>query len=153
MATDSDSDAGSANYETGSGGHEAGGYEAESRERSRAAYFEAAVTDDREAFVVPAKGSKARLSPINQRRLVNFKANRRGYWSLWIFLVLFVMAMLAEFLTNDRPILVSYNGELLAPVFVDYPEEKFGGFLAVTDYRDPFIQEEISANGWMLWPP
>ncbi|WP_229005498.1 ABC transporter permease [Roseibium aggregatum] len=153
MATDSDSDAGSANYETGSGGHEAGGYEAESRERSRAAYFEAAVTDDREAFVVPTKGSKARLSPINQRRLVNFKANRRGYWSLWIFLVLFVMAMLAEFLTNDRPILVSYNGELLAPVFVDYPEEKFGGFLAVTDYRDPFIQEEISANGWMLWPP
>ena len=153
MATDSDSDAGSANYDSGSGGHEAGGYEAESRERSRAAYFEAAVTDDREAFVVPAQGTKARLSPINQRRLANFKANRRGYWSLWIFLVLFVMAMLAEFLTNDRPILVSYKGELLAPVFIDYPEEKFGGFLAITDYRDPFIQEEIEADGWMLWPP
>ncbi|MBO6756464.1 MAG: ABC transporter permease [Roseibium sp.] len=95
---------------------------------------------------------RMRLSPINQRRLDNFKANRRGYWSLWIFLVLFVLAMAAEFLTNDRPVLVSYRGELLVPVFVDYPEEKFGGFLAVTDYRDPFIQDEINANGWMLWP-
>lgn len=96
---------------------------------------------------------KWRLSPINQRRLANFKANRRGYWSLWIFLFLFVLAMAAEFLTNDRPIVVSYKGELLAPVFVNYPEEKFGGFLAVTDYRDPFVQDEINANGWMLWPP
>ncbi|MBS8262218.1 ABC transporter permease [Roseibium polysiphoniae] len=95
---------------------------------------------------------KRRLSPINQRRLANFKANRRGLWSLWIFLVLFVLAMGAEFLTNDRPILVSYKGELLVPTFVNYPEEKFGGFLAVTDYRDPFIQEEINANGWMMWP-
>ncbi|WP_298962430.1 ABC transporter permease [uncultured Roseibium sp.] len=103
------------------------------------------------ADLVPYTAS--RISPINRRRLQNFKANRRGFWSLWIFLVLFSMAMLAEFLTNERPILVSYKGELLAPVFVDYPEEKFGGFLAVTDYRDPFIQEEIAANGWMLWPP
>jgi microcin C transport system permease protein len=93
------------------------------------------------------------LSPINRRRLSNFKANRRGFWSLWVFLLLFVLSLLAEFLVNDRPILVSYNGEILAPVFVDYPEEKFGGFLAVTDYRDPFIQDEINANGWMLWPP
>lgn len=92
------------------------------------------------------------LTPINQRRLQNFKANRRGFWSLWIFLILFVLAMGAEFITNDKPILVNYNGEWLTPVFVDYPEEKFGGFLAVTDYRDPFIQEEINANGWMLWP-
>ena len=76
------------------------------------------------------------LSPINQRRLANFKANRRGFWSVWVFLVLFVLAMGAEFLTNDRPILVSYKGEILMPVFIDYPEEKFGGFLGVTDYRD-----------------
>ena len=95
---------------------------------------------------------RPRLSPINQRRLANFKANGRGYWSLWIFLFLFVLALLAEFITNDRPILVSYKGDLLAPVFVDYPEERFGGFLAVTDYRDPFIQDEINANGWMVWP-
>ncbi|MCA1243197.1 ABC transporter permease [Stappia stellulata] len=92
------------------------------------------------------------LSPINKRRLTNFKANRRGYWSLWIFLLLFGLSLIAEFLVNDRPIVVVYKDELLAPIFVDYPEEKFGGFLAVTDYRDPFIQEEINANGWMLWP-
>ncbi len=94
-----------------------------------------------------------KLSPLNQRRLQNFKANKRGYWSLWIFVVLFVLALGAEFITNDRPLLIFYKGELLTPVFTDYPEEKFGGFLAITDYRDPFIQEEINANGWLLWPP
>ena len=93
------------------------------------------------------------LSPLNQRRWQNFKANRRGYWSLWIFLVLFVLSMLANVIANDRPIMASYNGELLFPVAIDYPEEKFGGFLAVTDYRDPVIYEEIEANGWILWPP
>jgi microcin C transport system permease protein len=93
------------------------------------------------------------LSPMNRRRWQNFKANRRGYWSLWMFLVLFVLALFAEFIANDRPLVASYNGELLFPVVVDYPEEKFGGFLAQTDYRDPFIQEEIEANGWMIWPP
>lgn len=93
------------------------------------------------------------LSPINQRRWQNFKANRRGYWSLWIFLVLFILSLLAEFVANDKPILASYQGEILVPVLVDYPEEKFGGFLAQTDYRDPFIAEEINANGWMIWPP
>ncbi|MAW89251.1 MAG: peptide ABC transporter permease [Phyllobacteriaceae bacterium] len=96
---------------------------------------------------------RAFLSPLNQRRWQNFKANRRGYWSLWIFLVLFVVTLMAEFVANDKPVLVSYKGELLSPVLVDYPEEKFGGFLAITDYRDPVIQEEIEANGWMLWPP
>ena len=93
------------------------------------------------------------LSPLNQRRWQNFKANRRGYWSLWIFLVLFVLSLFAEFIANDRPILASYKGEILFPVLVDYPEEKFGGFFAVTDYRDPVIQDEIKANGWMIWPP
>ena len=93
------------------------------------------------------------LSPLNQRRWKNFKANRRGYWSLWIFLVLFVLSLFAEFIANDKPIIASYRGEILFPVLVDYPEEKFGGFLAVTDYRDPFIQEEINTNGWMVWPP
>jgi microcin C transport system permease protein len=94
-----------------------------------------------------------RISPINQRRWANFKANRRGYWSLWIFLVIFGLTLASEFVANDRPILVSYKGELLMPVFVDYPEEKFGGFFAITDYRDPVIQDEISAHGWALWPP
>lgn len=93
------------------------------------------------------------LSPLNQRRWRNFKANKRGYRSLWIFAILMLAALCAEFIANDRPILVSYKGELLVPVFVNYPEEKFGGFYAITDYRDPIIQDEINAHGWALWPP
>ena len=62
-----------------------------------------------------------KLSPLNRRRLKNFKSNRRGYWSFWIFMVLFVLSLFAEFLANDKPILVSYKGELLSPVLVDYP--------------------------------
>jgi microcin C transport system permease protein len=95
----------------------------------------------------------ALLSPLNQRRLANFRANRRGWWSLWIFLVLFVVTLGAEFVANDRPVLVSYKGEWLVPALVDYPEAKFGGFFATTNFRDPFIAEEIAANGWALWPP
>ena len=93
------------------------------------------------------------LSPTNRRRLDNFRANKRGYWSFWIFMILFVLSLMAEFIANDRPILASYKGEILYPVLVDYPEEKFGGFLATTDYRSDFIQQEIDANGWMIWPP
>jgi len=100
---------------------------------------------------LPAKGL-LRLSPINARRMENFKANRRGFWSLWIFLVLFTVCLFAEFIANDRPILVSYKGEILTPIFIDYPEEKFGGFLAETDYRDPVIRDEVNANGFMIWP-
>jgi microcin C transport system permease protein len=94
-----------------------------------------------------------RLTPLNRRRLGNFRQNRRGFWSLWIFLVFFVLSLFAEFIANDRPILVYYKGEYLFPVFHDYPEEKFGGFLAKTDYRDPFISNEIDAHGYMIWPP
>ncbi len=94
-----------------------------------------------------------RLTPIDRRRLDNFKANRRGYWAFWLFLAMFLMSLGSEFLANDRPILAYYKGELLAPAFVTYPEEKFGGFLARTDYRDPTIAKEIDAHGWMLWPP
>lgn len=112
---------------------------------------EAAYRGDTSA-AAPEK-ARARLSPLNQRRLQNFRANRRGVWSFWIFLVLFVLSLFAEFIANDRPIIASYKGEILFPVFVSYPEEKFGGFLAVTDYRDPVIQEEIKSHGWMLWPP
>jgi microcin C transport system permease protein len=92
-------------------------------------------------------------SPIWRRRWEAFKANRRGYWSLWLFLCLFVVSMFAEVIANDKPILVRYKGEFLSPVLVDYPESKFGGFLAITDYKDPVILDEIQANGWMLWPP
>lgn len=93
------------------------------------------------------------LTPLNQRRLDNFRNNRRGYWSLWIFLACFVLTLGSEFIANDRPIIASYKGELLFPAIVDYPEAKFGGFLANTNYRDPFIASEIEANGWTIWPP
>ena len=100
---------------------------------------------------LPAKGF-LRLSPINARRMENFKANRRGYWSFWIFIALFTLCLFAEVIANDRPILVAYRGEVLFPILVDYPEEKFGGFLAQTDYRDPVIRDEINANGFAIWP-
>lgn len=101
---------------------------------------------------LPRKGL-FRLSPINERRLANFRANRRGYWSFWIFMVLFILCLFAEFIANDKPILVYYKGEILAPIVKDYPEEKFGGFLAKTDYRDPVIEKEIADHGWAIWPP
>ncbi len=94
-----------------------------------------------------------RLRPIDRRRMDNFKANRRGFWSFWIFAALFFVSLASDFVANDRPILVSYKGEILFPVFKDYPEEKFGGFLAQTDYRDPTIEKEITEHGWMIWPP
>jgi microcin C transport system permease protein len=100
-----------------------------------------------------ATRSAAILSPLNQRRLKTFQANRRGIWSLWIFAILFALTLGSEFIANDRPLLASYKGELLVPVLIDYPEAKFGGFLAETSFRDPFIADEINANGWVLWPP
>ncbi|MBA2126652.1 peptide ABC transporter permease [Hyphomicrobium methylovorum] len=93
------------------------------------------------------------LSPVNRRRLERFKAHKLGYRSFQVFMALFLVTLFAEFIANDRPLLASYKGEILFPVLVDYPEEKFGGFLAITDYRTPDIQNEINANGWMLWPP
>ncbi|WP_337270588.1 ABC transporter permease [Oryzifoliimicrobium ureilyticus] len=93
------------------------------------------------------------FSPTNRRRWQNFKANRRGYWSLWLFLILFFLSLISEFIANDRPIIAYYKGEILFPVVVNYPEEKFGGFLAETDYRSDVISEEINAHGWMIWPP
>ncbi|MCB2054928.1 MAG: ABC transporter permease [Geminicoccaceae bacterium] len=95
-----------------------------------------------------------KLGPINRRRLDNFKANRRGWWSFWIFLVLFVVTLFAELVANDRPLLVSYAGELYVPVLAVYPETAFGGeFDTEADYRDPFVQDLIREDGWMIWPP
>jgi microcin C transport system permease protein len=96
------------------------------------------------------------LSPLNQRRLANFRANRRGFWSLWIFLVLFGLSLVAELLANDRPILVHFKGEFYFPVMTNYPEETFlgeEGFLPVTDYKISEIQQALDENGWVLWPP
>ncbi|MBB3526532.1 ABC transporter permease [Rhizobium redzepovicii] len=106
------------------------------------------------AVATPVKPPrKGLLSPTNIRRWQNFRANGRGYWALWLFLLLFILSLFAEFLANDRPIVASYKGEILFPVLIDYPEEKFGGFLAETDYRSSVIADEINANGWMVWPP
>ncbi|SFM55868.1 microcin C transport system permease protein [Marinobacter zhejiangensis] len=94
------------------------------------------------------------LSPIQQRRLSNFRNNRRGYWSLWLFLALFVLSLAAELIANDKPLALSYKGDWYFPLLEHIPEETFGGFLPTeADYRDPFIKDEITANGWILWPP
>ncbi|MFW5792350.1 MAG: ABC transporter permease [Desulfohalobiaceae bacterium] len=93
-------------------------------------------------------------NPINERRWRNFKANRRGWWSLWIFAVLFVLSMGAEFLANDKPVLVWFDGRAYLPVLVSYPETAFGGdFPSEADYRDPYVRELIDEKGWMVWPP
>ena len=67
------------------------------------------------------------MSALNNRRWATFKANKRGFWSLWIFLVLFGLSLCAEFIANDKPILVEYKGELYWPIFEAYPETDFGG--------------------------
>ena len=122
------------------------------------------------------------LSALNQRRWRNFKANRRAFWSLWIFLMLFGLSLVAEFLANEKPILVSYRGSLYMPIFKFYPETAFGGdFQTEAVYREPEVRclivtggreecfddpsgvmEEAKAGtvageavekGWMIWPP
>jgi microcin C transport system permease protein len=95
------------------------------------------------------------LTPINRRRWENFKANRRGYWSLWIFLVLLVISLGAEFIANDKPFYVYQDGHSYFPVFVTYSETAFGGeFETAADYRDPYLQKLIKdKGGYMLWPP
>jgi len=95
-----------------------------------------------------------RLDPINHRRWAQFKANRRGWWSLWIFLVLFVVSLGAEFVANERPLVVHYDGDWYFPVLVSYPETTFGGdFPTEASYRDPYVAGLIEEKGWMLWPP
>lgn len=94
------------------------------------------------------------LSPINQRRWESFKANRRGLWSLRIFLFMFLVTLCAEFIANDKPLILRYDGSLYAPVFFSYPETAFGGdFETEADYRDPYVKKLIEDKGWILWPP
>jgi microcin C transport system permease protein len=95
------------------------------------------------------------FSPINARRWQNFKANRRGYWSLWLFLVLFVVSLFAEFIANDKPLYLRYDGRSYFPIIFAYPETTFGGdFETATDYRDPYVEKLIDEKGGtMIWPP
>jgi len=92
-------------------------------------------------------------SPLTVRRFRNFRANRRGYVSLWIFAVLFVLSLFAELIANDKPLLVKYDGTLYFPIFITYPETAFGGdFETEAEYRDPAVKALIGEKGWMVWP-
>jgi len=106
-------------------------------------------------LAVPPESHRVDLSPISRRRWQNFKANRRGYWALWIFLVLFVISLFAEFVANDKPLYLRYDGKSYFPVFFTYPETTFGGdFETAADYRDPYLQKLIAEKGGtMIWPP
>ena len=99
------------------------------------------------------KPGKWAYSPLARRRLHNFMANRRGVWSLRIFAVLFFSTLFVEFIANDKPILVYYQGEFHVPIFMRYAETEFGGqFETETDYRDPYVRKLIREHGWMIWP-
>ena len=94
-----------------------------------------------------------KLSALNQRRLANFKANKRGYWSFWIFLILFVISLFSEFIANNKPIFIYYDSGFYTPVAATYLETEFGGeFETEADYRDPYVQELIEEKGWIVWP-
>lgn len=93
------------------------------------------------------------LSPLTKRRLTQFKKNKRGYISLILFTILFFVTLFAEFIANDRPIIVSYENSLYFPIFKNYPETTFGGkFQSTTNYRDKYVQDLITEKGWMIWP-
>ena len=99
-------------------------------------------------------GVPLRLNAINQRRLANFRANRRGYVSLYIFIALFVVSLLADLVANDRPLLIHYEGQYYYPLFKNYPETAFGGYVPTEAvYTDPVVQELIAEKGWAIWPP
>ncbi|MBI3701024.1 MAG: ABC transporter permease [Afipia sp.] len=104
--------------------------------------------------VVPPSRRPLAPSPLNKRRWQNFKANRRGYWSFWIFLILFFVSLFAELIANDRPFLIKFDGKLYFPAFITYPETAFGGdFETAADYRDPYLQKLIAEKGGtVVWP-
>lgn len=94
------------------------------------------------------------LSPVNQRRWHAFKTHKRGYASLWIFTILFTITLFAEFIANDKPLLLKFEGRYHTPILNTYPETLFGGeFETEADYRDPYVHNLINARGWMIWPP
>jgi len=106
-------------------------------------------------LAVPPSRHAVALSPLGRRRWQNFKANRRGYWAFWLFLILFFVSLFAEFIANDKPFLVKFDGKFYFPVFVNYAETTFGGdFETAADYRDPFLRKLVAdKGGYMVWPP
>jgi len=105
--------------------------------------------------VVPPVRALLAPSPLSRRRWQNFKANHRGYWSFWIFMVVFLISLFAEFIANDRPLFIKFDGHLYWPSVVSYSETTFGGdFETAADYRDPFLQKLIAAKGGsIVWTP
>ena len=94
------------------------------------------------------------LSP-SLRAWLRFKRNRLGYWSLLIFCALVLVSLCAELVSNDKPLIVRYEGQTYFPMLKDYPEKTFGGdFETPTDYLDPFIREQITrGDNWALYAP
>ena len=93
------------------------------------------------------------FSPITHRRFAQFKKNKRGFFSFWIFLALFIGTLFSNFIANDKPLLIAYKNHFYFPIFVEYPETTFGGeFETEANYRDPFVQDLIDKSGWTLWP-
>ena len=94
------------------------------------------------------------MSPLTRRRIQNFKANKRGVVSTYIFLFLFLTSLFADFIANDKPILVKFNDELLFPIFEKIPETYFGGeFETEADYKDKYVINLIETNGFLIMPP
>jgi len=92
------------------------------------------------------------MTPITRRRLQHFSANRRGFWSLWIFLILFFISLFAEGVANDKPLLVIFGERFIFPVFETIPETEFGGeFATETEYRDEFVRDLIEKKGKIYW--
>ena len=95
-----------------------------------------------------------RFSPLAQRRIRAFAANRRALTALVVFVAVFVLTLFAELIANDRPLLLKYNGKLYFPVLFEYTEQEFGGdFPTPADYRDEFVRQNIEKSGWMIMPP
>ena len=94
------------------------------------------------------------MTPVTRRRLQQFKANKRGYWSFWIFMFIFLLTLGAEFISNDKPLLVKFDDQYYVPIFKNYPETTFGGdFETEANYRDHYVDDLINEKGWMIWPP
>ncbi|NOI56056.1 ABC transporter permease [Vibrio coralliilyticus] len=97
--------------------------------------------------------TKKRRNPLNEARWLRFRANKRGYWSLWIFMTLFVFSLFAELIANDKPLLVEYEGAWYYPITTQYAETEFGGeFETEADYTDPYVIELIEEKGYIIWP-
>jgi len=105
------------------------------------------------AASAPAAVLPPSLSPM-RRAWRRFRTDRRGWWSLWIFVVLVALSLCAELISNDRPIVAHYNGKTFFPLLTNYPETSFGGdFATQTDYLDPFIREQLARPGnWAIYP-